>query len=208
MPLFKSIKVNSKTSVHIWKITEDPTQLASGLFLTSESKARVTGMKSQIHRCGYLSVRHLLALENYSDVDLFYDEWGKPHLNDGRQVSITHSFDYAAIIVSDKPVGIDIEKVRPKVVKIASKFIGSEWSYLEQHGDYFVRHLTAIWCAKESLYKRFAIAGLSFKNHLHILDFHPQDKVFFGECRFDNMLHRYQLSQLSLGEYHCSYIIG
>ena len=208
MPLFKSIKVNSKTSVHIWKITEDAAQLAGGLFLTPASKARAAGMKSLIHRCGFLSVRHLLALENYADADLFYDQWGKPHLGDGRHVSITHSFDYAAIIVSDMPVGIDIEKVRPKIVKIASKFIGSEWDYLDQQGEHFIRHLTAIWCAKESLYKMFATPGLSFKNDLHIPDFHHLDITYFGECHFDAILQQHELAQLSLGEYHCSYTIG
>ena len=46
-------------------------------------------------------------------------------------ISITHSFDYAAIIVSDKPVGIDIEKVRSKITRIVKKFIGFESVYFK-----------------------------------------------------------------------------
>lgn len=189
-------------------ITEAADELQANLVLTPKSGIRLAGMRSLIHRCGFLSVRHLLAIENYSDADLIYDDSGKPHLSDGRYISITHSFDYAAIIVSDKPVGIDIERVRSKIVKIATKFIGSEWDYLDQESDQLVRQLTAIWCAKESLYKLLAIPGLSFKNHLQIPPFLLTDYSLMGECHYDAVLQQYQLAHLSLGDYHCAFIIS
>ncbi len=77
-------------------------------------------MKSGIHQCGFLSVRRLIAEFGYSDVDLLYDEHGKPHLEDGKYISITHSFNFCAVIVSDFKVGIDIEKQRPIITNIAS----------------------------------------------------------------------------------------
>ena len=80
-------------------------------------------MKSEIHRRGFMSIRHLMAEAGYVDHDLFYDELGKPHLKNGSNISITHSFNFTAIILSDRKVGIDIEKRRDKILKIANKFI-------------------------------------------------------------------------------------
>ncbi len=208
MPLFKTIKVDFKTSVYIWQITEDADDLGNNLQLTPASISRVQGMKSHIHRCGFLCIRHMLAIEGYVDADLFYDEYGKPHLMDGKFISITHSFDYAAIIVSDKPVGIDIEKVRSKITRIVKKFIGFESVYLNPKKPDYMVHLTAIWCAKESLYKLFAIPGLSFKSHLKIQEFDSTEGQLMGECHHDVINQKHKLVHLSLGDYHCAYTIN
>ncbi len=74
-------------------------------------------MKSEIHRRGFMSIRHLMAEAGYVDQDLFYDDLGKPHLKNGKNISITHSFIFTAIILSDDKVGIDIEKRRDKILK-------------------------------------------------------------------------------------------
>ena len=80
MPLYKSISVNSQTTVKIWKIEESYDDLIQPLDLKPQSLERVLGMKSELHQRGFLSVRHLLREFGYTDQDLFYDENGKPHL--------------------------------------------------------------------------------------------------------------------------------
>ena len=106
MPLYKTFTPNSQTTVKIWKITESYDDLMRPISLRPESLERVLGMKSEIHQRGFLSVRHLLAEFGYTDTDLFYDANGKPHLKDGKYISITHSFTFSAIIVSEHEVGI------------------------------------------------------------------------------------------------------
>ena len=129
-------------------------------------------MKSDLHRRGFMSIRHLLALEGYTDFDLYYDDYGKPHLNDDKHISITHSFTFSAIIISDIEVGIDIEKQRPKILKIAHKFTPvEEYRSIEDDDNTLIRKLTMVWGAKESLYKSFATPGLSFLKHIDVLDF-------------------------------------
>ena len=61
----------------------------SPLDLKLNSLERVMGMKSELHQRGFLSVRHLLRDFGYTDQDLFYDGNGKPHLKDGKYISIT-----------------------------------------------------------------------------------------------------------------------
>ena len=122
MPLYKTITVNPTTKVLIWKIIESYEDLSEGISLTPHCRERVDGMKSDLHQRGFMSVRHLLAEMGYTDFDLYYDEHGKPHLRDGKKISITHSYTFSAIIVSDQEVGIDIEMQRSKILKIAQKF--------------------------------------------------------------------------------------
>ena len=171
MPLYKTITPNSQTIVKIWKITESYDDLINTVKLKPKSLQRVLMMKSGIHQCGFLSVRRLMAEFGYSDVDLHYDDNGKPYLEDGKHISITHSFNYSAVIISDEKVGVDIEKQRPIITNIASKFVGYEFDYLNISGDDYVKKLTVIWCAKESLYKLFATPGLSFKQHILVIPF-------------------------------------
>ena len=169
MPLYKSLSPNSQTHVKIWEITESFEQLLEPLELRDESSNRVNGMKSDLHRRGFLSVRHLMREFGYTDQALYYDTLGKPHLKDGKHISITHSFTFSAVIVSDTEVGIDIEKQREKIGIIAHKFIDYEFNYLKKEDPEYIRKLTLIWCVKESLYKLFATPGMLFREHFLVI---------------------------------------
>ena len=171
MPLYKTLNPNSQTCVKIWKITESYDELYKGLNLRPESSERLAGMKSELHQRGFLSVRHLMAEFGYADQDLFYDEFGKPHLKDGKHISITHSFNFSAVVVSDDIIGIDIEMQRDKITKIARKFVDYEFDYLQETDSEYIKKLTVIWCIKESLYKLYATPGLSFKQHTLVIPF-------------------------------------
>jgi len=132
MPLYKTITPNSQTTVKIWKISESCDELLNAITLKPENVKRVLGMKSELHQKGFLSVRHLLAEFGYQDTDLYYDTNGKPHLKDGKYISITHSYTFSAVVVSNYVVGIDVEKQRDKIAMIAHKFIDYEFDYLNE----------------------------------------------------------------------------
>ena len=172
MPLYKTIQANESTTVLIWKIEESIDVLFDGIKLTSSSQNRVNGMKSELHQRGFMSIRHLLAEVGYQDKDLFYDENGKPHITDGTFISITHSFHFSGIIISsEKPVGIDIEKQREKIVRIAHKFTTVDDYKNINNENELIRKLTIVWGAKESLYKIYEKEGLSFLQHIYVDDF-------------------------------------
>ncbi len=183
MPIYKTITPNKNTTVLVWKIEEDLSFLQD-IYLNSNSKNRIAKMKSEIHKKGFLSVRHLLAALDYSDKDLFYTEDGKPHLKDGKRISITHSFHFSAIIVSNQVIGIDIEKNREKIIRIADKFVGKENEFLTETN--LVAQLTIIWGAKESLFKIHPDGGLLFKHHLPIEKFELSDTKTRGWIKKDN----------------------
>ena len=207
MPLYKTITPNSQTIVKIWKISESFDELIQPISLRPESLDRVSGMKSEIHQCGFLSVRHLLAEFGYTDQDLFYDDFGKPHLKDDRYISITHSFNFSAIIVSENKVGIDIEKQRPIITKIASKFVGFEFEYLKTDQDDYVKELTVIWCAKESLFKLFATQGLSFKQHILVIPFTIKEGSTVSWIDYKSQKNRYNIHFTEFEGFTCAYAL-
>ncbi|MBA0882563.1 4'-phosphopantetheinyl transferase family protein [Flavobacterium undicola] len=172
MPLYKKIQFNSATVIYVWKITEPLEQLFEEVSLNPTCQSRIDGMKSELHQRGFLSVRKLLNEAGYTDFDLYYDEFGKPHLHDGKHISITHSYQFAAIIISDEIVGIDIELQREKIIRIADKFCDAEFQYLEREKTAeYIKKLTVIWGAKEAIFKIRNEKGISFKDHIAVNEF-------------------------------------
>ena len=191
MSLAFKIQHDSETTVYVWEITEALEELMALVVLRPESEVRFSGMKSETHRRGFLSVRMLLLEAGYTDFDLFYDANGKPHLRDGSFISITHSFEYAGIIVSSKNVGIDIEMQREKIVRIAGKFCNAgELEGLSGVLSERIRELTVIWGAKEAMYKMCDSRSLSFKRDMEVMPFGLLDErgvsVVRSACGFQS----------------------
>ena len=152
---------------------------------SERSKKRIEAMKSVLHQQGFMSIRQLLKQAGYADTDVFYDAFGKPHLKDKNYLSISHSFTFTAIIISKKkPVGIDVEKQRDKIVKIAHKFTPiEEYNTIANH-EALVSKLTVVWGAKESLYKIYGKKKLRFLHHIYIEDFSFIDTKTTGVIKY------------------------
>ncbi|HSP40200.1 MAG TPA: 4'-phosphopantetheinyl transferase superfamily protein [Gillisia sp.] len=205
MPLYKTITIDEHTKVYIWKVEESLDWLSEGIELTPNCNDRVMGMRSEIHRRGFMSIRHLLAEAGYVDSDLFYDDWGKPHLKDGKQISITHSFNFTGIIVSNVKVGIDIEKQREKILKIASKFTPLKEYHTVANEDALIRKLTIVWGGKESIYKLLAEPGLGFLQHINITDFDFDASRTTGKVYFNGNTYWFEMEFLEFEGFTCVY---
>lgn len=207
MPLYKTINPNPNTIVKIWKIEESYETLFQSVVLKPESVRRVLGMKSELHQRGFLSVRKLLEAFGYSDFDLLYEACGKPLLKDGKHISITHSFNFSAVVVSDDIIGIDIEKQRNKIAVIAHKFIGYEAEYLSEYDENYIKKLTAIWCVKESLYKLFATPQLSFKKHCLVIPVSDNETETVAWIDFENQKHKYNIHFMEFEGFTCAFAL-
>lgn len=206
MALYKTLTVNKETKVLIWKIEESIDELKQGIQLTERSENRLAHMKSPIHKKGFLSIRHLLQEMGIRDADVAYDENGKPHLNDGRFISITHSFEFTGIIVSTKShVGIDIEKQREKILKIAHKFTPIEEYRTIANTDALIRKLIIVWGGKESLYKVYGKKEILFLRDIYIEDFKFEDGKTTGEIRYKGGITAYDLHFLEFEGFTCVY---
>jgi 4'-phosphopantetheinyl transferase len=184
MPLLKIIALKDFTNVFVWKITETFDELYSSVQLNDISSVRLEAMKSESHQKGFLSVRRLLMQAGYTDFDLYYDEFGKPHLKDGKHISISHSHDFSVITVSEETIGIDLEIIKDKTLKLAPRYMDVSHLKNLSENDQLIK-ATAIWGIKESIFKIKNEIGISFKDDIFEQDFALVDKKCTVELRFN-----------------------
>ena len=150
----------------LWKLSEKEIQLNNLVNLSLSSKSRLDLIKSSSQRKQFLGVQNLLSLHNINNEVLFYDDNGKPHLLNNKFISISHSFDYCGVIVSDVKVGIDIEKFRSKILNISKKFVSESDLALIKVSS--VENITKVWSIKEAVYKAFGHNKIDFKKNIII----------------------------------------
>lgn len=197
MPLYKtkhfSRSAGNTSQILVWKVTESVTALLEQVVLNDRNRIRLDGMKSEMHQRAFLSVRKLLQETGHTDLDLYYDEFGKPHLQGEKHISITHSHNFSAIIISDETVGIDIELQRDKITRIADKFCDSEFEFLDRESKNYIRKLTVIWGAKEAIFKIRNEKGISFKDHISVEEFHVNSKLTTAKLHFNNLVKNFNI---------------
>ena len=200
MPLHKIIHINENTTAYFWHITEDVTSLFRAVSLRDTSLFRLEGMKSEEHQKGFLAVRMLLQHLGYTDYDLTYDEAGKPHLSDGKHISISHSHEFSCICISDELMGIDLEKLKEKTLKIAPRFMEvkhlENLSTLEQ-----IEKSTVIWGVKESIFKIKNEKGISFPEHIFEEEFDLKDGKCEAELHFNNQIEKFNIQFYKVEDY-------
>jgi phosphopantetheinyl transferase len=185
MPLLTIKELNKTTKLWVWKISETWDELFRSVALKDVSMARLETMKSESHQKGFLSVRKLLMSAGYTDFDLYYDEFGKPHLNDGKHITISHSHEFSVIVISDEVIGADLELLKEKTLKIAPRFM--EIFHLENLShEEKVKKATVIWGIKESVFKIKNEPGISFPLHIFEKEFNLEDKKAVAELKFNN----------------------
>ena len=200
MPLHKIIHINENTTAYFWHITEDVTSLFRAVSLRDTSLFRLEGMKSEEHQRGFLAVRMLLQHLGYTDYDLTYDEAGKPHLSDGKHISISHSHEFSCICISDELMGIDLEKLKEKTLKIAPRFM--EVKHLENLStSEQIEKATVIWGVKESIFKIKNEKGISFPEHIFEDEFCFSDGKCSAELRFNNQIEKFTIQFYKVEDY-------
>jgi phosphopantetheinyl transferase len=200
MAFYKSIKIKPNTDIYLWKITEDFNTLFRQVHLNDVSLARLEKMKSESHRKGFLAVRMLLQHVGHSDLDLYYDAYGKPHLKGEKHISISHSREFSAIVISDKKIGIDLEKLKDKTLKIAPRYM--DISHLEElPEEEKIVKATIVWGIKETIFKIKNESGISFPEHIFESPFNLIDKKAKAQLKFNNKIEDYTIVFDSIEDY-------
>lgn len=152
----------------IWDHATDLGGMDPVKLLTVTESEQYHGFKSASRKAEFLTVRRLLQALGGNGATIVYKENGRPHLSDGRFISITHSGTLVGVMISDShPVGIDLEAVRPNITRIASKFVSDD-EHTEFGKGLDEDTLHVIWCAKEILFKLYAKGNVDFRKDLTI----------------------------------------
>ena len=162
MPLLLKKEENNNT-ILVWEISEPLENLISLNYNTDCSH-----LKSDKRKKEFLACRILL---NHFDENLkiSYSENGSPNLNNHQYISISHSEDLVCVIISEKEIGIDIEKISDKSLLLKEKFINSHHTKLNK------KKSTLIWCIKEAVFKLHKIGNVNFKKNISVPEFILKD---------------------------------
>ena len=89
----------------------------------------------------------------FENITIDEDSCGRPFFED-IYISISHSEEFAVCAVSDSPVGVDIERIRPNIKKAISKKIcrSDEETAFVNTGD-FDERIIILWTVKEACFK-------------------------------------------------------
>jgi phosphopantetheinyl transferase len=169
MPVARITSLGENSCWALWKIEEEEEDL-SYQAMESCPEDVISSQKRLEYLAGRALMKSMMEQLGHGYVGMRKDEAGKPFLkNSDYQVSLSHSFPYAAAQVHySRPVGIDLEQPKEKLLRIASRILSP--SEEEDAGDQITKHCI-YWCAKEALYKIHGKRGLHFNSQLLLYPF-------------------------------------
>ncbi|NBT14970.1 MAG: 4'-phosphopantetheinyl transferase superfamily protein [Chitinophagia bacterium] len=186
MPLILK-ETSDKASFACWETTEDL------LFFEDKLPYRSTAANPQ-RKIQQMSARMALFQLDpafpFSSVQMETNR--KPALKDrSLEFSLTHTRKMAAAILSSShKVGIDVEKIDPRVLKIESKFLHPyEREGLPADQQERVSELTLMWTIKETVFKCFGKSAVDFSHDIlikSILHEHALAKIDFMPLDIEN----------------------
>ena len=185
----------------LWKLSETEIELNSNIDLSLSSISKLDLIKSSTQRKQFLGVQNLLKLHNINNDSLFYDKNGKPHLSNNKFISISHSFEYCGVIVSDVKVGLDIEKIRSKILNISKKFISeSDWNLIKLSS---VENVTKVWTIKEAVFKAFGHKAIDFKKNIIITSINKKFNKASVSISNNQITENYNIEIYNFSQYLC-----
>ena len=198
-------------SIGIWEINESVEELYASVKLSDQEKEYFSCLKSETRKQHWLSYRlilpYLIQEQEMSAIE--YDEFGKPYLNNGvRHISVAHSGKFSALIASQtRNVGIDIEMLHPKILKLSHKFLNKKELRMVFSKN-AVSGLCLIWGAKEALFKLYGKRDLQFRENFCIYPFKFRNEgSIYGEICSPSFQKVYKIDYLTIGKYILTYAV-
>ncbi|MDR3713048.1 MAG: 4'-phosphopantetheinyl transferase superfamily protein [Puia sp.] len=179
MALFYQHNINEATKLAIWRIEEEEAFFLERVPLKSD-------VTHPFKRLQHLAGRTLLPLlaEDFPLSEIVIADTRKPYLaSEKYHFSISHSGSFAAAIVSSQSrVGVDIEKITPKIGSIQHKFLSErEYGMAVSNWQQAVPEimallpptapsplLTLLWSAKEAIFKWYGLGQVDFREHIQL----------------------------------------
>lgn len=210
MPLLLNREVSPRQTLGIWELSEPPAELMA-LLGNDRLAEGYDGINHEWRQRQWLASRVLLkAITKSIDTPVKYDSFNKPYLPHSHyKISISHSHNLVAVIVDDREeTGIDIELVKPRIERLAEKFMSDEETRALDRTN-LVESLYVHWCAKEALYKLYGKKELIFKEHLFVGPFEYRGKgVISGSIKTNTLTCTYKLQYEKTGEHMLVYVLN
>ncbi len=210
LPVFIDHTGDDGTRMVLWRITESAEFFEEQLHVNHEEKEFIKDLipkrKKEWMSSRYL-IQDILGIE--MKAKLKKDPYGKPFLaQEKTQISISHSHDLAALIYSEKIVGIDVQLELNRITRIAKKFVNdSEEQYIDVEN--VVPYYHVIWGAKESMYKAYGRKNVDFKKDMKVHSFKWNGKKvkMSGQLEKDK-IYNFEIHAEKIENYYLIYVIS
>lgn len=159
-----------KSQVYVLDTDTCSQELFNAELPTSTLQYAQESFKSAKRQREWLGVRLLLKSICGEQAQIGYTPTGAPLLVDSdTNISISHSGSLIALVFSDERIGLDIQMISDKPLRIKSHFLDeTEERVFGDHLD--MLSAVKLWCAKEAVYKFLSvpetplIGGITLRN--------------------------------------------
>ncbi|WP_124643051.1 4'-phosphopantetheinyl transferase family protein [Amniculibacterium aquaticum] len=168
MPFFKDYN-DDQAKILVWKYDETDVFNEKQLIIPEDFEKVINYHPKK--KLEYLMIRQMLA-DTLPNHRILYRTIGQPYLFPKDYfISISHSFPFASLAISEKRIGIDLEKINDKIQRIRHKFINQNEEEWISKMDNQTEVLVVIWAIKEALYKLHPSKYWSLKKHYEVEEF-------------------------------------
>ena len=172
MALYLRKRLENKAEIAVWQVTETEDELRNLVSVPTDELEEISLYRNESHRKQKLAVRALLNEMFEEKMYLNHHDNGKPYLeNSVTNISITHTENYVAVIISDDDeLGIDIESLDRDFSAVEQKAL-SEDEIDDLEKEKRNEQLAIYWCAKEAIFKRMSQNRVVFAEQIEVEKF-------------------------------------
>ena len=187
----------------VWKIEEPES------FFTEQISVPIPP-SHPVKRLQHLAGRYLLkTIQPDFPLEVIQARPGeKPFLPDHTfHFSISHSDKTAAAIISKtQPVGIDLEMITDKALRVAHKFLSEE--EMQLIGNDSKEDATLLWSIKETVFKWYGLGSVDFREDMHIKKLSLNQAENIAECFFRKKNQMLNVHFMRMGNMVVSWLIN
>lgn len=190
---------NRSAQVAIFELPKDEAALEHAIRLSQKEQSRLSTITNKEKRIEFIAQRFAIQHHVTQVGQISHNDLGKPDLGCHGRVSISHSHGYLAFLTSkEHEVGVDLQVLTPKMERIKKRFLSEEeWSRPAVND---LRTLHIYWCAKEALFKYYALGNVDFRTELHIEPFEAMSEGIMHGLIKKEKEERVRLRYKSIGD--------
>jgi len=156
-----------------------------GMDVSALTKKEVEQLNSISHNAKKKEFINVRQLRNnlFPFEEISYQPSGKPLFEKRKeQLSISHSKHFVGLATSTSAIGLDIEEIDERVIKIVDRFLNLKEKQLFKYDK---KEFTLAWTIKEALFKRNNRNGIIFKDEL-LIEKRMDNRIYQCKILSDN----------------------
>ncbi len=136
-------------------------------YITDKEQLLLSSISNENRKQEFLQVRKLRN-DTIGKMEILYGEDGKPLLSDSDEfISISHSRNFIGILKAPFNIGLDIEELNERILKIKERFLNDEELYMFGNS---IENITTAWTLKEAMFKLNERKGIDFRKELLVIE--------------------------------------